>query len=609
MVVKLGRSGIFAAQAGSLPYEGRGALMQLRHAGIICTLWLVFVPWLQALAESALPAPEAASGWTPKQPAYGTRFMVAAAHPMAVDAGVAMLKRGGTAIDAAIATSLVLNLVEPESSGIGGGGFLLHYQRASKSVVAYDGRETAPAEATPELFLDALGKPLKFLDAVVGGRSVGVPGLLRTFEVAHARHGKLDWASLFQPAIRIAEEGFPISPRLAKHIAGMQRLDQQVATRTYFFHPDGTPRRAGEIITNREFAAVLRKVARLGADAFYEGEVAHDIVQTVRTHASNPGQLSEADLKAYRVQVRTALCGPYRVYVVCGMPPPSSGGIAVLQILGLVERADVRGLAPLSADAVHRFSEAGRLAYADRELFVGDPAFIDIPTDALIAPSYLDQRSRLIRSDRSMGKANAGDPSQNAKAALAPGESWELPATSHIAVVDGQGNAVSLTQSIEYGFGSQLMTHGILLNNQLTDFSFLPSVQGVPVANRVQPGKRPRSAMAPTLVFDQRKNLLGVIGSPGGSPIINYVAKVLVGLVDWQLDLQQAVDLPNFGSRNGPTELEQDRGLAGLRAPLEALGHEVRFVELNSGVHAIWRTKQGWEGAADPRRAGTARGE
>jgi len=583
--------------------------MQFRHLGMICTFLLVFAPWPQAFAESTPPAPEAASGWTPKRPAYGKRFMVAAAHPLAVEAGLAMLKRGGTAVDAAIATSLVLNLVEPESSGIGGGGFLLHYERASKSVVAYDGRETAPAEATPELFLDALGEPLKLLDAVVGGRSVGVPGLLRTFEVAHARHGKLDWASLFEPAIRIAEEGFPISPRLAKHIAGMQGLDQQAATRAYFFHPDGTPRRAGETVTNREFAAVLRKIARKGPDAFYEGELAHDIVQTVRTHPSNPGGLSEADLKAYRVRVRAALCGPYRLYVVCGMPPPSSGGIAVLQIIGLLERADIRGVPPLSVEAVHRFSEAGRLAYADRELFVGDPAFIDMPTEALIAPSYLDQRSRLIRSDRSMGKAGAGDPMQSPKAALAPGEAWELSATSHIAIVDGQGNAVSLTQSIEFGFGSRLMTHGFLLNNQLTDFSFLPNIQGVPVANRVQPGKRPRSAMAPTLVFDQQQNLLGVVGSPGGSPIINYVAKVLVGVIDWQLDLQQAADLPNFGSRNGPTELELNRGLEDLRAPLEAMGHEVRFVELDSGVHAIWHTQRGWEGAADPRRAGIARGE
>jgi gamma-glutamyltranspeptidase / glutathione hydrolase len=575
----------------------------IRRALILCTL----LPGL-APAEPSPLAPEAASGWEAKQPAYGKRFMVAAAHPLAVEAGVAMLKRGGSAIDAAIATSLVLNLVEPESSGIGGGGFLLHYDRAGKSLVAYDGRETAPAEATAELFLDQAGKPLKFLDAVVGGRSVGVPGLVRSFEVAHARHGKLAWASLFEPAIQIAERGFPISARLAQHIAGMERLDRQPAARAYFFHPDGTPRQAGEIVTNNEFAMVLRQIARHGSDAFYEGELARDMVQTVRSHATNPGRLSEADLKRYRVRVRAAVCGSYRLYIVCGAPPPSSGAIAVLQILGLLERADVAAFAPLSTDAVHRFSEAGRLAYADRERFVADPDFVDVPIDALIGQAYLDQRSRLIRADHSIGKASAGEPVQHARAAAA-GEAWELPATSHIAIVDAQGNAVSLTQSIEYGFGSHLMTHGFLLNNQLTDFSFLPMVDGLPVANRVQPGKRPRSAMAPMLVFDQQQNLLGVVGSPGGSSIINYVAKVLVGVVDWKLDLQEAVDLPNFGSRNGPTELEQDRHLEGLQAPLEALGHEVRFIELNSGIHAIWRTRDGWEGAADPRRVGVARGK
>ena len=555
----------------------------------------------------AQPAPEAATGFTPKQPAYGKHYMVAAAHPLAVAAGVEMLKRGGSAIDAAIATGLVLNLVEPESSGIGGGGFLLHFNKRDQSIAAYDGRETAPAEVAPELFLDADGKPLQFLDAVVGGRSVGVPGLLRMFEVAHARHGKLPWATLFQPAIRLAERGFPISRRVAMHIATIPRLKNEPVARAYFYHADGSPRQAGETLVNPQLAAVLRRVARDGPDVFYSGDIARDVVNAVRGHPTNPGKLSLDDLKNYRARVREPVCGPYRAYVICGMPPPSSGGIAVLQILGDLERFDMGALRPASASAVHLFSEAGRLAYADRNAFVADPDFVDVPTAALLDKNYMRQRSELIRPEKSMGRAEPGEPVLGEKAALAE-DALELPSTSHISIVDAEGNAVSLTQSIEYGFGSHVMVDGFLLNNELTDFSFTPSANGQLVANRVQPGKRPRSSMVPVLVFDEKKNLVGVAGAPGGSAIINYVAKVLVGVIDWRLDLQVAIDLGNFGSRNGPTELEKGRELEALEGPLKALGHEVRFIELNSGVHAIWRTKDGWVGVADPRREGSAKG-
>lgn len=573
--------------------------------GVVRSLFALFLWPALVLAQ---PAPEAATGFTPKQPAYGKHFMVAAAHPLAVEAGVEMLKRGGSAIDAAIATGLVLNLVEPESSGIGGGGFLLHFDKRQKSVVAYDGRETAPAEATADLFLDPEGKPLQFLDAVVGGRSVGVPGLLRLYEVAHARHGKLAWGELFKPAIRLAEQGFPISRRVAYHIGLIARLKNEPAARAYFFHSDGTPLQAGEIKRNPELAAVLRRVAREGPDAFYTGTIAEDIVNAVQSHPANPGRLSLADMKGYRVKTRVAVCGPYHAYVLCGMPPPSSGGIAVLQMLGLLEPFGIGGMPPVSASAVHLFSEAGRLAYADRNAFVADPDFVDVPTAALLDRDYLRRRSQLIRPEKSMGRAEPGEPVAGEKAALAA-DALELPSTSHISIVDAEGNAVSLTQSIEYGFGSQVMVDGFLLNNELTDFSFTPSANGVPVANRVQPNKRPRSSMAPMLVFDETKNLVGVAGAPGGSAIINYVAKVLVGVIDWRLDLQAAIDLPNFGSRNGPTELEKERRLESLEGALKALGHEVRFIELNSGVHAVWRTKDGWVGAADPRREGAAKGQ
>jgi gamma-glutamyltranspeptidase / glutathione hydrolase len=569
---------------------------------------LIALLFLPALAF-AQPAPDTAAGFVVKQPAHGKKYMVAAAHPLAVESGAAILKRGGSAVDAAIATALVLNLVEPHASGIGGGGFLLHLDKQDESIVAYDGRETAPAAATPDLFLDSNAKPLQFFDAVVGGRSVGVPGLLRMFEVAHARHGKLEWAMLFQPAIRIAEKGFPISQGLAAEIiAESARLKGDPAARAYFFHPDGSPRKEGEILRNPQFAAVLKRVANQGADIFYTGLIAKDIVAAVKNHALNPGHLSLNDIQGYKARVREAVCGPYRAYVICGMPPPSSGAIAVLQILGVLERFDLAAMRPTSVDAIHLFSEAGRLAFADRNAYVADPDFIDVPTSALLDTGYLHARGQLVRLEKSMGRATPGEPAPQRKVAAVT-EAMELPSTSHISIVDAAGNAVSLTQSIEHSFGSHIMVRGFLLNNELTDFSFEPTTNGAPVANRVQPGKRPRSSMAPMLVFDKKKNLIGVVGSPGGSSIINYVAKVLVGVIDWRLDLQQAIDGANFGSRNGPTELEVDRGLEPLEGPLKALGHEVKFMEMNSGVHAIWRTKNGWIGAADPRRDGSAKGK
>ncbi len=562
----------------------------------------------QPLAAQTLAQPEAATGRGAKQAGAASRYMVAAANPLAAQAGREILAKGGSAVDAAIAVQLVLNLVEPQSSGIGGGAFLLHYDRATHALVTLDGRETAPAAAKPDRFMDPDGKPLAFAAAVVGGRSVGVPGTVRLLEDAHRRFGRLPWAETFAPAIRLAEEGFLISPRLAGLLAGEKALVNDPRARAYFYREDGTPKPAGERLTSPAFAATLRTIAARGAAAFYEGEIAADIVDTVRGHPSNPGDMTLDDLRAYRVEERAPLCGRYRVYRICGMGPPSSGAVAVQQILGVLESRDLARLGP-GPEAAHLFSEAGRLAYADRALYLGDPAFVPVPLPGLVDRDYVAERARLVDDARSMGRAKAGEPPQRRGWLYAPGEGVEF-GTSHISIVDGAGNAVSMTTTIEDGFGARIMTKGgFLLNNELTDFNFTPVEDGRPVANRVEPGKRPRSSMAPTIVFDAFDRLYVVTGSPGGSQIINYVAKTLVGLLDWRLDPQVAVDLPNMGSRNGPTELERGTEAEGWRTALEAKGHEVRLIDMTSGIQAITVTPGGLVGGADSRREGVAIGD
>ncbi len=561
----------------------------------------------QRIADVTL-APELPSGYTEKKAVTAKSYMVVAAHPLAVDAGLKILGRGGSATDAAIAVQMVLNLVEAQASGIGGGAFLMHFDAKKNAVSAYDGREEAPMAATPLLFIGKDGKPMRFADAVIGGRSVGVPGLLRVLEIAHARHGKLAWASLFEPAITLAEKGFALSPRVQLHIANDTVLANDPKARAYFYLPDGKPKPVGAILQNPDFAAVLKRIAKEGPNAFYQGEVARDMVAAVHSHATNPGSLSEQDLLAYRARTVTPVCGKYRGFKLCGMPPPSSGGIAILQILASLERFDMKAVRPGSSEAVHLFSEAGRLAYADRDRFVGDDRFTPVPLAGLIAPGYNRQRSELIRPEKSMGRAAPGLPhGQNVK--LADGDTLEFPATSHISIVDKDGNAISMTTSIESRFGSRIFVHGFLLNNQLTDFSMVPVANGLPVANAVYPGKRPRSAMSPTLVFDQQDKLHMVIGSPGGSSIINFVAKTLVATIDWGMDIQSAISLANFGSRNGPTEIEKGTSVENLLGPLASMGHEVRAIDLTSGLHGIMRTSHGWQGGADPRREGIARGK
>lgn len=579
--------------------------------------WLAFALVLLPLGGAPAPAqqaPEAAGARAAAVPAArAAKFMVAAANPLAVDAGVAVLRQGGGAIDAAIAAQLVLNLVEPQSSGIGGGAFILHYDAASRTTTSYDGRETAPAAATADRFLGPDGKPMRFLEAAVGGRSVGVPGLLRALERAHRHHGRLPWETLFEPAIRLADKGFPVSPRLNALLAAEKALPGIEPANAYFYRPDGTPWPVGHVLANKPFAAVLDTIAREGADAFYKGDVARDIVATVTQAPANPGDLTLADLAAYRAVERPPVCGPYRVWVVCGMGPPSSGGLTVLQILGMLQEFDLKALKPLSAEAVHLMAEAMRLAYADRALYMADADFVTVPVKGLIDPDYLKERAALIRPGRAMGKAAAGAPPQKdtrvAPAGWGADDSLELPATSHISVVDAEGNAVAMTTTIEDQFGSRLMVHGFLLNNQLTDFAFSPTDGGRPVANRIEPRKRPRSSMAPALVFDREGRLVMALGSPGGSAIINYVVKTIVAVLDWGLDIQQAIALPNVGSRGGATELEKGTEAEALKPALEAMGHEVALVVFTSGTQGIVVGPGGLVGGADPRREGVARGD
>ena len=571
---------------------------------------------------AGLQAPEAASGYTEKPGWSAAKFMVAAANPLATDAGYQVLAAGGSAVDAAIAVQMVLTLVEPQSSGIGGGLFLVHWDQ--RQVQTFDGRETAPAAATAELFMKD-GKPMSFMDGVVGGRSVGTPGVLRALELAHRQHGKLAWKTLFQPAIQLAEQGFLVSPRLATLLReeSAKPLRNDPVAAAYFFEADGTPKPAGTRLRNPELAAVLRVVAERGAVAFYEGPIARDIAAKVRGHAANPGLLSEADLAGYRAKTREPLCFDYRLWRLCGMPPPSSGPLALGQMLGMLAGRNLAAFPPVkagttlepSAEAVHLISEAGRLAYADRGRYVADPDFVSLPggsAAALLSPAYMAQRAALI-TERSIGRASPGTPVAPV-ASLADDRSLELASTSHVSVVDANGNAVSMTTTIENVFGAQIMVRGFLLNNELTDFSFAPSENGVPIANRVEGGKRPRSSMSPLLVFEKATGQMVMsVGSPGGSAIINYVAKVLVATLDWGLDVQQAISLPNFGSRNGPTELEQDRASPALVEALKAKGHEPRVMVQTSGLQGIQRSTKsgqpGWFGGADPRREGVVMGD
>ncbi len=566
-----------------------------------------------------LLSPEAASGYKEKAGWSHARYSVAAANPLATAAGYQMLRAGGSALDAAIAIQMVLTLVEPQSSGIGGGAFLLYFD--GKDTLAYDGRETAPAAATPELFIGADGKPMPFMQGVVGGRSVGVPGVVRMLELAHAKHGTLPWASLFEPAIQLAEEGFAVSPRLHTLLAGEKELIKDPIAAAYFYDAQGKPWPVGHKLKNPELAKVLRAIAKDKSKALHEGPIAQAIVDKVRSHPSNPGVLSLRDMEKYQAKVREPFCNDYQAanqqnYRLCGMPPPSSGAIAIAQILGMVPAQSAsRSLQDKlpTADWLHRYTEASRLAFADRAQFVADPDFVAAPGGdwkTLIAPAYLQSRAALI-GEQSMKTAKPGNPVPNAKLSYAPMPTQTEYGTSHISVIDANGHALAMTTTIEAAFGSRQMVNGFLLNNELTDFSFAPSdAEGKPIANRVEPGKRPRSSMSPTLVFNKADNTLFMsAGSPGGALIIHYTAKTLYGVLNWGMSPQEAMNLPNFGSTNGPTLLEQQRFSPDTVKALQAKGHEVREMDMTSGLQAIVRLNNALQGGADPRREGVVMGE
>lgn len=598
----------------------------------IGTIWLVGCASPQAASENSPPLqPEASSGYTPKNGSTHCDFAVAAAHPLAVQAGQQVLQAGGTAVDAAVAVQMVLSLVEPQSSGLGGGGFLLYAQPTQ--VDAYDGRETAPAGVHERWFLRPDGQPVAFHEAAVGGRAVGVPGIVRMLALAHQEHGRLPWAQLLQPAITLAQEGFAISPRLHTLLAQDKFLAQDPIARAYFYDPQGQAWPIGHLLRNPELAVVLQAIAQQGASALYEGKIAQAIVDKVQGHSDKPGALSLADLAAYQPRKRQALCSPYsahgQTYRICGFPPPSSGGIAVAQILGVLQAAhnlpeDALASQAPTAPWLQYYHEAARLAWADRALYVADPDFTPAPAGdwrSLLAPDYLAQRARLI-GPQPMKAAPAGRPAHATPLAhYAPMPEQAEYGTSHISIVDALGNAVALTSSIEDQFGARQMVStnpqrpgGFLLNNQLTDFSFIPNDgQGHAIANRIEPGKRPRSSMAPTLVIDPTTGqVLATAGSPGGALIIHYTTKALYGMLQWGMTPQQAIDLPNFGTFGGPLLLETGRFTPDAIQTLEKQGIPTNTIAMTSGLHILRQSQSEgrtvWLGGADPRREGIVLG-
>ncbi|HVV28025.1 MAG TPA: gamma-glutamyltransferase [Rhizomicrobium sp.] len=540
---------------------------------------------------------------------FARHEMVAAANPLAAEAGLEMLRAGGSAVDAAIAVQMVLGLVEPESSGIGGGAFMLVFDPRTKKTTSFDGRESAPASATPDMFLGPDGKPRSKTDVIPGGLSVGVPGVVSMLELAHKKYGKLPWARLFEPAIRLAEDGFPVGPKLARTIRGFARGAGMPDIRRTFYNADGTPLREGEIYHNREYEATLRTIAEGGAKAFYTGEIAQAIVDKVQHAPVNQGGMTLADLANFRARERTPVCGSYRIWHLCSMGPPSSGGIAIVQILGMLQRFPSSELQPGTLSEAHLFTQASRLAYADRARYMADTDFVKVPVAGLLDRTYIASRAALINPKRDMGQAQAGNPPEK-HAAYAPQRSPVLHGTSHLTIVDRHGQVIAMTTSVESVFGAEVMVKGFFLNNTLTDFSLDPMLDGLPVANAPAPGKRPLSAMSPTIVFDKNGKFLLSVGSPGGPAIIDYVAQTLIAMLDGGLAPDRAIALPRQLNLNGPTRLEQGPENDAIAPGLTAMGHTVTVVAgEGSGLHGIRRTKGGYIGGADPRRDGVVIGD
>ena len=534
--------------------------------------------------------------------------MVAAADPRAVAAGLRVLSEGGTAVDAAIAVQSVLGLVEPQSSGIAGGAFMIFYDASDKSVTMYDGRETAPMAVDETLFLDAEGKRIRYANGIASGKSTGVPGAVAMLHMAHADHGKLPWARGFEDAIVLADDGFIVSPRMASSLQRSTRfglLNDQETSRNYFYPEDGeTPLAAGFVRDNAPYAATLRAIA---ADyrALYEGDIPRAIIAAVQEEP-RPGLLSESDFAAYKPAKRAALCSDYRAYRICGAQPPSSGGVATQAIMGMLESFDMSASVD-TPQGWHRFIEASRLGYADRDQYVADDRFVTVPIKGMLDDDYLAGRSDMIKDNSVMATVSAGTP-PGAKMA-GQDATPDSPGTSHFSILDSYGNVVSMTTTVEAGFGSQRMAAGMMLNNQLTDFSFVAvDSEGRKVANRVQPGKRPRSSMSPTIVLNSDGEFYIATGSPGGNSIIAYTAKTMVAMLDWNMTPQQAADLPNVIARGNTVRIEENRMDAATLTALETMGHDVKRSQGEaSGIHIIRKNADGsLEGGADPRREGVA---
>ena len=535
----------------------------------------------------------------------GNDWMIVTANPYATDIGAAILRGGGTAADAMVAAQAVLGLVEPQSSGMGGGGFLVWYDSKSGELITLDGRETAPLLANDRLFQNYNGEPIKFWDAVIGGRSVGVPGMPALLELAHSKWGKVQWADLFKHATALAEHGFIVSDRLSGLLEHEHtRMSSSTKAKSYFF-PKGQPLAQGELLINRDYAALMRQLADNGSDIFYFGPIADAIVYKVRENTRNPGLLNHEDLANYAVKERPALCTKFRNYEVCGMGPPSSGAIGVGQILGMINKFPKGKIR--DPQTLRLIGDATRLAFADRGRYVADGDFVSVPTKELVEEQYLSKRASLLNRRNAIPVVTAGEPIGSLTHRWAPDLSIEKPSTTHVSIIDAYGNALSLTSSIENAFGSRLMTNGFLLNNQLTDFSFRSSANGTPIANRVEGGKRPRSSMAPTIVLEDGKIVL-VIGSPGGSRIIPYVSNTIVAILDWGLDVQEAVSQPHAVNRFGIYEIEEGTSLTGLKKWLQELGYEIKERPLNSGLNVILKKDGKLYGGSDPRREGIAIG-
>jgi gamma-glutamyltranspeptidase/glutathione hydrolase len=535
---------------------------------------------------------------------------VSSADPRSTDAGLAMLKRGGNAMDAIAATLLALTVVEPQSSGIGGGGLLVYQPAGAKAPLTFDGREKAPLAATPDYFMAADGTPQPRRDATPGGKSVGVPGNVAMLALAHRQQGKLPWATIFEPAIALARGGYEITPRMARAIAGSaETLGRSPEARALFLNPDGTPKAAGTRIVNEPLAQTLDAIAKGGPSAFYKGAVAAQIVERVRTAPTNPSVMTLADLSGYEAKQRAPVCTAYRQWRVCGMGPPSAGGIAVLAILKQLEGFDLGKLGPDSPVAWHLIAESERLAFADRAMFGGDGDYVSVPVAGLIAPDYLKGRGKLISATATMARAAPGTP--KGAQPRTPATGGEVPSTTHFAAVDAAGNVASLTSTVEGSFGSSLVAGGMVLNNELTDFSFEPTAGGAPVANRVEGGKRPRSSMSPSIVYDKKGRAVLAIGAAGGMTIPAQVAKAIIGVLDFKLPVADAIALPTIYVSDDLVILEKGpRGekLVAMQPALEKLGHRTVAAPLPLKANGLERTAGGWRGGADPRSEGNSAG-